>query len=94
MCERRALVTRGVAGPWRGQWHSLARLSVQSHPSAPLTLPPRISVTVRNSPGSTGRGSWRLPLTLTRRGSGAAEQMFPATGTAAWGRGGGRCDGL
>lgn len=31
-------------------------------------------------------GPWRLPLTLTRHGSGVAEQMFPATGTVARGR--------
>lgn len=34
--ERRAPVPRGVAGPWRGQRRSLARLSVRCHPSAPL----------------------------------------------------------
>lgn len=87
--ERRTPVTRGAAGPWRGQRRSLARLSVRSHPSAPLTLSPCINVTVRSCPGGAGRGSWRLPLTLTRRGSGAAEQMFPATGTTAWGARGG-----
>lgn len=77
--ERRAPLTRGVAGPWRGQRRSLARLC----PVPPVRPSPRISVRASSGPGGAGPGSWRPPLTLTRRGSGAAEQMFAATGTAA-----------
>lgn len=67
-------VTRGVAGPWRGQRCSLVRLSVRCHPPAPL---PRHAASV--SLRGAGPGSWRCPRPC-RGGSGAAEQMLAASG--------------